>query len=194
MSNLRENHAADSTKAPVYTDAPADTDELLSVVYDQLRDLARHRMVQERPGQTLQPTALVHEVYLRLTDTGKTHWENRAEFFAAAATAMRRILVERARQRVSLKRGAGRSRVQLDELEDIVVDDVPEHVLALNNALALLEETDPEKARIVSLRYFAGMTVDEVAAMLDLVPRTVYRHWRFARAWLANEMDKYDKS
>ncbi|CAN5339017.1 ECF-type sigma factor [soil metagenome] len=156
-------------------------EELLPLVYDELRRLAAHHLGEERSGHTLQPTALVHEAYLRLV--GDAGWDSRGHFFAAAAVAMRRILVESARRRKSLKRGGDRSRADL-ELADIATPEIQEDLVALDGALSRLEEADPEAAKLVQLRYFAGMTLAEAAATMGVSPRTADRLWAYGRAWL----------
>ena len=166
---------------------------LLPLVYDRLRELAGQKMRQERPDQTLQATALVHEAYLRLIgeagmgDAAAGAWDGRWHFFAAAAEAMRRILVEQARRRSRLKRGGGLRRVGMDEALDgarLTLNEPPEELLELDEALDRLAEAHPEKARLVKLRYFAGLTVDEAARALGVSGATVDRHWAFAKAWL----------
>ena len=165
------------------------TERLLPLVYDELRRLARARMAAERPGHTLQPTALVHEAYLRLIGSGNVSWESRGHFFAAAAEAMRRILIERARRVRRLKRGGEMRRVELD---DQVPDEGPgvEEVLAVDEALARLETLDAQMSAVVKLRYFGGLTVDEVAQAMGTSPRSVNRLWTGARAWLHREMQQ----
>ena len=159
-------------------------DQLLPLVYDELKRLARHRMAQERPDHSLQATALVHEVYLKLVGgDGDIDWANRAHFFAAAAEAMRRILVDSARRRGRDKRGGGRKRVPID-LVDLAADHDPSQILALDEALQRLEQQDPRMARVVMLRFFSGLSVEETARAMDLSPRTVKREWSLARAWL----------
>ena len=157
------------------------------MVYDELRRLARQRMARERPGQTLQPTALVHEAYMRLGGDDTPRWENRGHFFAAAAESMRRILVERARRYSRDKHGAGQRRITLDEGAAEWEERAPE-VLAVDQVLERLEERDPAMARVVKLRYFVGLTVPETAEALDLSPRSVNRLWTAARAWLFREL------
>jgi RNA polymerase sigma factor (TIGR02999 family) len=169
------------------TQSPAQ--ELLPLVYDELRRLARRQMGAERPGQTLQPTSLVHEAFLRLVGEGDPGWENRRHFFAAAATAMRRILVERARAKASRKRGGGRERVGLD-LDDFALEDRSERLLALDEALDRLERRDPPMARLVQLRFFAGLSAEETAHALEISVRTVHRDWAVARAWLRVEIER----
>lgn len=164
-------------------------DRLLPLVYGELRALARMKMAREGAGHTLQPTALVHEAYLRLFGRSRPRWENRAHFFGAAAEAMRRILIERARRRARLKRGASPRRVPLVELPDEQTLHA-EELLSLDRALDRLEALDSSMARVVTLRYFAGLTVDETAAALDVAPRTVDRQWTAARAWLQRELTR----
>jgi RNA polymerase sigma factor (TIGR02999 family) len=162
--------------------------DLLPLVYEQLRALAGRKMRQERPDQTLQATALVHEAYLRLVDTTKVQlWESRWHFFAAAAESMRRILVESARRRGRIKRGGELNRVDLDKLE-LTVHDPPDELLALDEALSELAEKQPEKAQLVNLRYFGGLTHEEAAQALGMSVSTADRHWAFARAWLYRQM------
>jgi RNA polymerase sigma factor (TIGR02999 family) len=157
---------------------------LLPLVYDQLRRLARQRMRAERPDQTLQATALVHEAYLRLVEAqNPQQWDGRWHFFAAAAEAMRRILVDNARRRSRAKRGGGRRRVSLDAVE-LTVDEPPDDLLALDEALAAFAERQPEKAQLVKLRYFAGLTNEEAAQAMGISTSTADRHWAYARAWL----------
>jgi len=161
--------------------------ELLSLVYEGLRHLARSRMESERAGHTLQPTALVHEAYLRLVGNGPVAWQSRAHFFAAAGEAMRRILVERARARARLKRGGdGRAapvRAALSEL-NLATEPEPEIMLLLDEALDEVERDDPQAAAVVRLRFFAGLSVEEAALALGVSPRTVDRDWSYARARL----------
>ena len=164
-------------------------EELLPLVYEELRKLAAYRMAQEQPGQTLQPTALVHEAWLRLAGDGNVQFEGRRHFFAAAAEAMRRILIDRARQKRSLKRGAGAERVSLDDLQlAIAADD--ETVLRVDEALTKLTKEDPDSAQFIKLRFFAGMTNAEAAQALGISERTARRHWSFARVWLFREIRK----
>jgi len=162
-------------------------DQLLPLVYEELRKLAASRMAQEKPGQTLQPTALVHEAWLRLVGDESARFEGRGHFFAAAAEAMRRILIDRARQNLSLKRGAGAERVNLDELEvAVAADDAT--LLLVDEAMAKLAQEDPDSAKFIKLRFFAGLTNDEAAQALGIPERTARRHWSFARAWLYREI------
>jgi len=163
--------------------------ELLPVVYDELRRLASHKLAHESSGQTLQATALVHEAYLRVAGDSDEppSFANRAHFFAAAAEAMRRILVENARRKKRLKRGGDLERVEFDE-GLIVAADIREDLIALDAALQRLETVDPAGAKLVQLRYFAGLTMPQVAEMLGVSPRTADRLWSYARAWLHQEM------
>lgn len=159
-------------------------EQLLPLVYDELRRLAAEKMAQEKPGQTLQATALVHEAYLRLVDAEKSRqWRSRGHFFAAAAEAMRHILVDSARRKRSRKRGGGRSRVALDEA-NLADAENAEEVLAVDEALAGLAATDAQAAELVKLRYFAGLTIPEAAELLNISPRSADRLWAYARAWL----------
>jgi RNA polymerase sigma factor (TIGR02999 family) len=167
--------------------------ELLPLVYDQLRKLARARMSREKAGATLQPTALVHEAYLRLVGSQDVKWENRGHFFAAAARAMRRILVERARHRGRQKRGGGMKRVEIAD-DALAVEPPSDDLLALDEVLDRLEQYDPRKSDVVMLRYFAGLTIEETAAALGISPATVKNEWAFARAWLHRELRKGDSS
>jgi RNA polymerase sigma factor (TIGR02999 family) len=163
--------------------------QLLPLVYQELRRLAAQRLAQEAPGQTLQPTALVHEAYLRLVgEDEEQHWDSRGHFFAAAAEAMRRILVESARQKASLKRGGDRDR--MDVVDSLLAAPEPrEDLVALDAALTKLAETDKQAAELVQLRYFAGLPIREIAEILGISPRTADRLWAFAKAWLHEEME-----
>ena len=164
-------------------------EKLLPLAYEELRRIAAHKMATEREGHTLQPTALVHEAYLRLLKPDGTDrkWNNRGHFFVAAAEAMRRILIESARRKKTKKRGSDPERETWDEAE--FVSEVPdEDILAVHEALEILEDSHPELARIAVMRYFAGMTVPETAAALDTSPSTVERQWRAARAWLQGKI------
>jgi len=167
---------------------PRASADLLPLVYEQLRALAGRKMRQERPDQTLQATALVHEAYLRLVDTTKIQlWESRWHFFAAAAESMRRILVDNARRRGRLKRGGEWSRVDLDQLE-LTVNDPPQELIALDEALNQLALEHPEKAQLVNLRYFAGLSHEEAAQAMGISTSKADRHWAYARAWLYRHM------
>jgi RNA polymerase sigma factor (TIGR02999 family) len=162
--------------------------QLLPLVYDELRLLASEKLAQERPGQTLQATALVHEAYLRLVDRDKArHWDSCGHFFAAAAQAMHRILIDRAREKRCAKRGGSRQRLDIDAV-DLATTAAPDRLLALDDALAKLARGDPAAARLVELRYFAGLTVAEAGKALGIPTATAYRHWNYARAWLHAEL------
>ena len=162
-------------------------EELLPLVYEELRRLAAAKMAREAAGHTLQPTALVHEAWLRLGGDRQPTWENRGHFFGAAAEAMRRILIERARRRTRLKHGAGAERVDAADVELPVL--LPaDQLLHLDEALNQLQTEDPEKARVVMLKFFAGLTNEEVAQSLGVTERTVERHWAFAKVWLFRAM------
>jgi RNA polymerase sigma factor (TIGR02999 family) len=167
---------------------PSAAEQLLPLVYEELRRLAAQRLAQEQPGQTLQPTALVHEAYLRLVDVEKAQrWDSRGHFFAAAAEAMRRILVENARRKGRRKRGGERRRVELDSA-DLVTNAEPEELLVIDEAIDKLAAEDPDAARLVKLRYFAGLSVEEAAEQTGLPRSTAYEHWAYARAWLHCEL------
>jgi len=165
---------------------PSASEDLLPLVYEELRGLAQARLSQETPGQTLQPTALVHEAYLRLVgdDASDTpRWDSRGHFFASAAEAMRRILVERARRKASVKHGGGRQRQPLSEIPDWPEPE-PDDMIALDAALTTLARTDQRLSHLVMLRYFAGLSVEQTAEAMSLSPATVKRDWSYARAWL----------
>ncbi len=164
-------------------------DQLLPLVYDELRKLAACKLAQERPSQTLQPTALVHEAYVRLVDVeAAQHWNSRGHFFAAAAEAMRRILVENARHKQSQKAGGHRKRLDLDDVEPETPGS-DDDLLALDEALEKLALQDPRKAQLVKLRFFAGLTVEQAARVLDISTSTADNDWAYARCWLRLEMD-----
>jgi RNA polymerase sigma factor (TIGR02999 family) len=176
---------------------PTGAAKLLPLVYDELRKLAARRLAQEKPGQTLQATALVHEAYLRLLGGEHAHnWHSKGHFFSAAAEAMRRILVEKARSKGRLKRGGDRERCDLDE-GALIIDDSDrewaDELLAVDAALKKFAEQEPDKAKLVQLRYFTGMKLDEVARVLGISPATVDRHWAYARAWLQLEVSRGDE-
>jgi RNA polymerase sigma factor (TIGR02999 family) len=162
---------------------PEAADTLLPLVYDELRRLAAAKLAREQPGQTLQATALVHEAWLKLVDSNQQQWHGRAHFFGAAAEAMRRILIDHARTKAAQKRGAGQLHEELHDSR-IELAAPPAEVLAVNEALDALAMEDPEAAQVVKLRYFVGLTIPEIADALEMAPRTVNRHWAFARAWL----------
>ena len=163
---------------------PGAADELLPLVYSELRQLARSKMARERPGQTLQPTALVHEAWLRF---GGQRFENRAHFFGTAAEAMRRILVEAARRKLAARNGGGLARLDVDEIE-IAAPAADDELLAIHEALDRLAAHDAQKAELVKLRYFAGLSIEEAATALAISERTAKRHWTYARAWLLDAM------
>jgi RNA polymerase sigma factor (TIGR02999 family) len=166
---------------------PHAASQLLPLVYDELRKLAAQKLVHETPGQTLQPTALVHEAYLRLVaDEPEHHWDNRSHFFAAAAEAMRRILVENARRKQGTKHGGGRRRVPLAEFHRI--SESPQDLLDLDDALTRLAAEEPAKAQLVQLRFFAGLSIPEAAAALQISVATAERWWAYARTWLFSEL------
>jgi len=167
---------------------PKAAGQLLPLVYDELRKLAAIKLAQEKPGQTLQATALVHEAYLRLVGVEQEqHWDSRGHFFAAAAEAMRRLLVENARRKASLKRGEGMQREDLDRIE-IVAESRSDDLVALDEALTLLTREDPQTAELVKLRYFAGMSNKQAADVLGISPRTADFRWAFARSWLLEKI------
>jgi RNA polymerase sigma factor (TIGR02999 family) len=167
---------------------PTAAEQLLPLVYDELRKLAAVRMAGEAPGQTLQPTALVHEAYVRLVGTDQGHhWNSRGHFFAAAAEAMRRILVDRARRKKAEKHGGGRARLDLDQVEALA-DAHPEDVLALDESIDQLTRHDPVCGQLVQLLCFSGLSVEQAAEALGLSRATAYRQWTFARAWLRSQI------
>jgi RNA polymerase sigma factor (TIGR02999 family) len=169
---------------------PHAPEQLLPLVYKELRKLAAHKLAQEKPGQTLQATALVHEAYLRLVDVDKAqHWKSRGHFFAAAAEAMRRILIENARSKAREKRGGGWQRVNFEDL-DVTTSVTADQLLALDEGLARLAALDPLAGELVKLRYFAGLALDQAAEALGVSTATAYRHWAYARAWLHSELLK----
>lgn len=163
-------------------------DKLTPLVYEELRQQAARYLRRERPGHTLQTTALIHEAYLRLVDVKEVAWQSRAHFFAIAANLMRRILVDHARRRDADKRGGSQIRVRPDEAFG-VVNAIDVDLLAIDEALSRLETIDPQQARVVELRFFSGLTVEETAAALGVSPKTVKRDWSVARAWLRREID-----
>jgi RNA polymerase sigma factor (TIGR02999 family) len=162
-------------------------DRLTPRVYRELRRIAGHCMQAERPGRTIQATALVHEVYLRLIDTSSVDWQHRAHFFAVCATIMRHILLDRARRRVAAKRGGAMSRINLDEIPDVSFRRARE-LIAVDDALNTLTKMDQRKAKVIELRFFGGLSVQETAEVMKVSPDTVLRDWRLARAWLLTEM------
>ena len=170
---------------------PEAAERLMPLVYDELRKLAAAKISQERPGQTLQATALVHEAWQRLAGDQRTTWENRAHFFGAAAEAMRRILVEQARRKARLKHGGDWERVSIEQV-DVAAHAEDEMIVAVGEALERLAEVDPEGAKLISLRFFAGMSNVEAAQALGLSERTAKRTWAYARAWLHAELTRND--
>lgn len=166
-------------------------DELLPLVYDELRLLASQKLSHESPGQTLQATALVHEAYLRLIGSEGAAWSNRTYFFGAAAEAMRRILVERARKKGSKKRGGNRHRVDFMSA-DVMAEESPDDLLAMDEALTKFSQADPIKAEVVKLRFFAGLSFEQAAELLGISPATARRHWNYARAWLYGQIRSTD--
>jgi len=174
---------------------PAAAEELVRVLYDELRSFAEQTLRSERRDHTLQATALVHEAYIRLISDRNRTWENRAHFFASAARAIRRILIEHARSRSRLKRGGGMKRVSLEGLPDDSPTLSPhsdDQLLSVDRLLEELAAIDPRKARVVELRFFGGLTVEEVSAVLGVSASTIAREWRMARAWLRSELDEFD--
>jgi RNA polymerase sigma factor (TIGR02999 family) len=173
---------------------PRAAEQLLPLVYDELRNLAAVRLAQEKPGQTLQATALVHEVYVRLVGSKNLQaWDGRGHFFAAAAEAMRRILINRARDKERLKREGRSRRVDLEHVE-VAVNAPSDELLAIDDALERLAQESPECARVVKLRFFAGLSIEETAAAAGISASTVKRHWLYARAWLFDALDSDDSS
>jgi len=173
---------------------PSAAEKLLPLVYDELRRLAAARLVQEKPGQTLQATALVHDAYIRLVDVDKAqHWDSRGHFFAAAAEAIRRILVENSRKKRRIRHGGDRQRVDLEQ--DIsIAEESDDRILCLDEVLTRFAVLEPVKAELVKLRYFAGCTIDEAADLLGISRTTAKRYWAFARAWLLAELHDSDDS
>ena len=169
--------------------------QLMPLVYQRLHSIAQVRMASENPGHTLQATALVHEVFLKLIGDRDVPWQNQAHFYAAAAQSMRRILLDHARTKGREKRGGGRKKMPLN-VADLASDENSDQILALDAALCRLEEQNPEAASVVRLRFYAGLSVDQTAAALDMSPRTVDRRWKFARAWLFKSLedDETDRS
>jgi RNA polymerase sigma factor (TIGR02999 family) len=184
-------HMSDVTQilnAVTSGDAAASS-QLLPLVYDDLRKLAAWKLASESPGQTLQPTALVHEAWLRLAGDDESQWDSRGHFFAAAAEAMRRILVDNARRKGSLKRGGDRLQADIDVESLIAAPEPFEDLLALDDVLNLLATADPEAAQLVKLRYFVGLSLEESAGILNVSPRTADRLWAYARAWLHQALE-----
>jgi RNA polymerase sigma factor (TIGR02999 family) len=186
MPDPSESQVATVLRAAQAGDRQAAAD-LLPLVYDELRKLAAHKLARATPGQTLSPTDLVHEAYLRVAGDDQVTWEGRRHFFFAAARAMRDILVEQARRKAGPKRGGGRHRRELDDA-CMVLEPPSEDVLAVHEALEDLEARDPLKGQIVLLRYFTGLTIDETAAVLGMPERSLDRQWRYIRAWLRKRL------
>ena len=167
---------------------PLAAEQLLPIVYDELRKLAAAKLAQEKPGQTLQATALVHDAYIRLVNVEQAqHWDSRGHFFAAAAEAMRRILVEQARAKLRHKRGGARKHFDVDTI-DVAVQATPDQLLAIDEALEKLQREDPAIFELVKLRYFAGLNVEQAASALGISVPTAYRYWNYARVWLHDEL------
>ena len=171
---------------------PRAANELLSLVYEELRRLAAAKMASEAPGQTLQPTALVHEAWLRLTNDDQRKWNDRTHFFAAAAEAMRRILVDNARRKRAQRHGGSHERVEMPEIACAAAQNA-DQILAVNEALEKFAAQDRQKAELVKLRYFVGMTIEEAAEALGISSGTAKRHWAYARAWLAQEISSQQR-
>lgn len=169
---------------------PHAAERLLPLVYEELRKLARQKLAQEKPGQTLQPTALVHEAYLRLVGGGEQEWDSRGHFFAAAAEAMRRILIDRARHKQTGKAGGRRRRLDLEDFEPALEEEDGSHLLALDEALRQLQAEDPRKAELVKLRFFAGFTTEQAAAALGVSTSAAEKDWAYARSWLRVAIDR----
>jgi RNA polymerase sigma factor (TIGR02999 family) len=172
----------------VHRGDPTAAEELLPLVYQELRKLAAHKMAQELPGQTLQPTALVHEAWLRLIGTEDVKWANRAHFFGAAAEAMRRILIENARRKRAQRHGGGLAHLDIDQL-NLAAPAKDEEILAVSEALEKLAARDKQKAELVKLRYFVGTTIEEAAEILGISTATANRWWTYSRAWLYKEIE-----
>lgn len=184
---------ASSILASAAAGDPTAASELLPLVYDELRRLAQHKMAQERAGHSLSATALVHEAYMRLVgDASDQTWDSRGHFFSAAAEAMRRILVENARRKARQKHGGGRNRVELEAC-NVALATKPEQLLAVDEALERLQYEDELAARIVKLRFFTGLSIEEAAAAVDVSRASAYRYWSFARAWLQCEVEQGSK-
>ena len=183
---MEREHAVEVQESPAEVGRAAD---VLPAVYEELRRLAGYMMARRAPGQTLQATALVHEAFLRLSRGETQPWQSPAHFYSAAAEAMRRILIEQARRKGSLRRGGGQQRLCLDDVQ-LAMDTPGDHLLAMDEALTKLAAEDPMKAELVKLRFFAGLTVEEAGRLLGISERSVKRHWAFARAWLYAELTK----
>ena len=165
-------------------------DELIPLVYEELRQLAAQKLAQESPGQTLQPTALVHEAYIRLVGSEDQNWQNRGHFFKAAADIMRRILIENARRKKSLNRGGSQQKIKMNEVFLAIEDPPQDDLLALDEALSQLAREDPRVSELVNLRYFAGLTLDQIAQIMKITRRTADRYWALGKAWLYQKMSE----
>ena len=187
MTDEKQNEATRILQSP----GSWDSDELLALVYGELRRLAAAQMAGEKVGQTIQPTALVHEAYVRLVNDKDMQWDSRGHFFAVAARSMRQILINRANKKKAIKHGGGRQRQDFDE-QILVNEPEPDRILALDVALERLEEIDPRKAQIVMLRYFAGLSIEDTAHAMGLSVATVKREWQFSRTWLHREITQID--
>jgi len=185
MEEARSPNTTELLQAHVNGDRDA-LKQLTPRVYNELRRIAAYHMQNERPGRTLQTTALVHEAYLKLIDVTNVNWQHRAHFLAVSAQIMRHILLDRARRRMTVKRGGSRARIRLDEIPETSTRTT--EVVALDDALNALAEVDPRKARVIELRFFGGLTVEETAEVLKISPDTVFRDWKLARAWLLAEL------
>jgi len=193
MSNIAEDSSTPDITRLLQLTAEGEAkakEELVVHVYDQLHRIAKNRLSRERSDHTLQPTELVHEAYIRMSDyIDGQDWNSRAQFYGAAAEAMRRVLINYARSRNTTKRGSGKAPEMLNVL-DLAAEPNPEHILALNEAIESLEEYDAKLGKLVHLRFFAGLSIEETADVLQISRRSVIRHWSFARAWLARELKK----
>jgi RNA polymerase sigma factor (TIGR02999 family) len=186
------SHDASELLAAIRNGDPSQMARLVDLVYDDLRRLARHYLRRESAGHTLQPTALVHEAFLKLIDQTRVDWRDRSHFFAVGAQAMRRILVNHAKARGRMKRGGGKQKLPLDEALTVSIDD-DDQILALDEALEKLAAMDERRARIIELRFFGGLNVEETAAVLGVSKRTVEREWSACRAWLRRELSDEDE-
>jgi len=183
MSRMTDSHDITRLLASARTDRAA-SDALYTLVYNELRNVAHNQLRSERAGHTLQTTALANEVYIKLVGNDRVDWQNRAQFFSIAARAMRRLLVDYARARKRVKRGAGADHLPIEFADQQASPEPTTDLVALNDALTRFQEEDPVKCQIVEMRYFAGLTNNEIASVLGISTRTVERHWRYARAWL----------
>ena len=193
MKKIRSMSDVTQILSQIESGDPSAAEQLLPLVYDELRKLAAARLAQEKPGQTLQATALVHDAYLRLVDVDKArHWDSRGHFFAAAAEAIRRILIEKARAKKRIRHGGSRQRVNLEQALSLA-EEVSDPLLALDEALTRFAALEPVKAKLVKLRYFAGCSIDEAADLLGISPTSAKRYWAYARAWLLAELNNSDE-